>query len=391
MSGRDIAEAVGMASRALAAPARSDRLTRLRRAFARAKTASPLVLDAHPAPPTITTAYDAALGTFFDYAPGSSVFDFLGGNPVSNFPGYIAQIGTTLTWTKVEFWCDAPKLQIRGAQGKAMIAVDGRYLSKSGTSTAAAGGEQQFVLDWSGVRKPRHYRLKLNGAQSFRRVGMDGESRVWKPGASDGIRVFFEGDSYMQGTGASYGGISLGEQASDLLGVRDNWVSGIGGSGWLNPGSGVTLRSRIANVTAADPDLLVIPAGTNDELSTPSAITAEVTAYLAAFRAALPNTPAVILGPWPKATGPSATLIAIEGAIQAAVTAFADPLIKFASVSADSGSAWIYGTGFNGSGSGNAKLYIGSDGVHPNDAGHEYLGARIAAAVDAAVRTMSAT
>jgi lysophospholipase L1-like esterase len=48
---------------------------------------------------------------------------------------------------------------------------------------------------------------------------------------------------------------------------------------------------------------------------------------------------------------------------------------------------WMTGTGDTGTptGTGNADIFIGTDGAHPSVAGQDYLGARIASAIAAAM------
>jgi hypothetical protein len=83
---------------------------------------------------------------------------------------------------------------------------------------------------------------------------------------------------------------------------------------------------------------------------------------------------------------------AAETAIQAAVTEFNDPYTAFIPCTNDTAGPWLFGTGNTVSpiGDGNADLYIGSDGSHPNDAGHSYLGRMCALGIRRAARTMLA-
>lgn len=379
-------------------------LLKLRRAIAKADLTNSVDGAVASTLPTVTNTYDASLSNFFLLdsleTGGIKYFNLLGGRPkdAGTVSGAIhgwyvedsSYNGTTYSSPAVlEFISDAPKLQIRGAQGTWRIEVNGQSISKTGNATAASGGEQQIVLDWSSVRAVRTYRIHISGAAFISRVGVGANSRIWAPSTDDYVRVGWVGDSYTQGTGASYGDNNYADVASALLGFKDSWHSAFGGTGYLNAGSYVTFRGHIADIIAANPDIIVVAGGTNDA-NAGATLQAEVLLYLQTLRASLPNTPIVVLGPWPKATGPNATILGVEASISAAVTQFADPLCKFAPVAADAAGAWISGTGYQGAtnASGNSDYYIWTDGTHPNDAGHDYLGRATAQAIRNAINSI---
>ncbi|WP_407122754.1 SGNH/GDSL hydrolase family protein [Bradyrhizobium sp. STM 3561] len=378
------------------------KLEKLKRAIAKARISNPVDAAVAGTLPTITTAFDATLATFFQ--PQDSVagtvpaFNLLGGNALdfglvaTGVHGY--QVSATQSNTGavsnqlvLEFDSDAPKIMVRGAQGTWRVEVNGQFLSKTGNATAAGGGEQQLVLDWSGVRSLRSYRFHPVSGGWFSRVGVDALSRVSRP-RKERVRAVFAGDSYTSGTGATYGDSDWASIAAYLLGIDDPWHSALTGTGFLNPGTTWTARSHVSDITGASPDLVVIAYGTND--TGLSGIQAEVLLYLQTIRASLANVPIVVLGPWPKATGPSAAILTVESAVSAAVTQFNDPLCAFVPVSADTVGSWVFGTGFVGAtnGSGNSDVYIDTDGIHPSNAGHEFLGRRAAAGIATALMAM---
>lgn len=376
------------ASRAFSSSA-SARLQKLRRVAADARFKNFVDTPVAATQPTVTTTYDSTLSTFFTYAANPTAFNFYGGPATSLYGGYTAQanqVGGGYNSATLEFCTDAPKLQMRTIQGCSMLVVDEQPISASGVATAAGGGEQQIVLDWGGVRKVRTYRALLKPDQPFLRVGVDSLSRIWAPSNDDVVRLAIDGDSYMAGSGlTSAVPLTMANIAAEMLGIKDVWNGAVGGTGWLNAGAAQTIRGRISNLISAAPDEVWVAAGTNDS---PSGIQTEVQTYLTQLRAGLPNVPIILFGPWPKATGPSQTILDVEAAILAAVTAQNDPMVKFVPVASDDRGSWLFGTGSNGSGSGNAALYLGSDGVHPNNNGHLYLGRRIAAAVSTALRAL---
>lgn len=365
---------------------------RLQARMAAARRVNPWDNAVIAVPPAVTTTYDASLSTFFTYAANPNCFNFYGGLPTIAYFGtdYAALpiAGTTnYGLTVIEFMTDAPKLQFRCSQGTHLVEIDGAILTKAGTATAVGGGEQQLVFDWTAVRKTRRYRIALAGGSSFVRVGVDSLSRVWAPRAGKRIRATITGDSITSGTGASNIHQGYASVLSMLMGWDDLWLDAESGTGWLAAGSGTTARTRISNVISAAPDIWIGALGKNDSSA---GIQAEVAVYLAQLRASLPTTKMVVLGSFPGSTGPSATVLAVEAAISAAVSAFADPYCSFVPVSTDPQGAWIFGTGKVGTtnGSGNSDVYTSADGTHPPDAGHDYLGRYAAEKVGSALAAM---
>jgi lysophospholipase L1-like esterase len=167
----------------------------------------------------------------------------------------------------------------------------------------------------------------------------------------------------------------------DYLGMRNTWNGGVPGTGYLaTDGTSLTIRQRIRDMVDCAPDLLLITAGYNDVSLGLVALQAEVTTTLRTLRTqpTLSQIP-VILCPFGGShssglSGPA------ETAIRAGSAALNDPNIYFISTVNSPNGAWMTGTGNTGAptGSGNCDIYIGPDGVHPNDAGHVYLAGRLA-------------
>lgn len=387
-------------------------LAKVNRAIIKAQTWNSLDSPILAAPPDILTANDGSLGTTFwvEDLPNLGVlyFNLLGGNYFDNGTisgarhaysisavssgGIAMQTGNGI----LEFCSDAPRLEVRMAQQSASrveVAVGlgnsaPQYITKTATATAVGGGEQQIVFDWKGVREERLYRV--HSSNWFSRITMDANSRIWAPAQDNYIKAVFVGDSYVGGTGATYVDGDYVAIASYLCGFQNPWQSGIGGTGYVNPGAATPFISHISDVINANPDIVVIAGGTNDTGSSAATVQAAVLLYIQTLRAGLPTVPIVVLGVWPKSTGPSAAVLTTEGAVSAAVTQFNDPLCVFEPIATDPTGSWIFGTGNTGApaGNGNADLYIGSDGTHPNDAGYDFLGRRSAVAVQSAIRTM---
>jgi lysophospholipase L1-like esterase len=173
----------------------------------------------------------------------------------------------------------------------------------------------------------------------------------------------------------------------DLLGFKDVWNGGVGGSGFIANTSGTqtTFRQRLSDMVIAAPDIVLICGGLNDvgTPTTPGQLSTEVTTYLNAIRATpvLASVPIVMM--LDANSTPLAATQPMETAMASAMAAFRDPAMYFIPNVTDPNGPCFTGTGYTGApnGSGNSDIYIGSDAIHPNDAGHAYMAGWIADAM----------
>lgn len=312
----------------------------------------------------------------------------------------------TSTTMSVSFYTDATSIQItpagNAALGKVYLAIyiNGVPLTVGYAQPIAAGSGStniQLVFPNPGTNL---IRVECINGTGFLYVTTIGKlSKVWRSSVPDSVRVAFVGTSYLSGSTwhpVSHN-LGIGEQAANLLGVTDSFVSNVGaGAGYINAGSYGNYLSNIAYVTAYNPEVVVITGGgINDSSGSPSQATeqAAVLAYLKAMRVALPNAVIVVVGSESGANGPSTIIFTMEAAVAAAVASFNDPYTFYVTQSGVSAEqAWISGTGNSVStnGMGNSDLYISTDNVHPVQAGVNYLAAREANAVRAAANALGA-
>lgn len=198
-------------------------------------------------------------------------------------------------------------------------------------------------------------------------------------------KVVVLGDSFVFGTGATNQFTSFASQ----MGVNLGWDlrnCGEGGTGWLSPGDityQMTIPERItADVIPQNPDLILIGGGTNDTTTanaayTAAALQAAVTAGLNTLRAALPNTPVVVLSAW--VPGNTSSSAAARSAAGAAVLAGAAAVPSVISIDTTN---WVTGSGTVGApaGNGSADILVSADGIHPTQFGHDHLATRIPSA-----------
>ena len=296
-----------------------------------------------------------------------------GGNLGSN-------VGKQSYATVVEFMTDAKIIDFPMFYGQVpRILVNDQYLSKSLPTNGGAGNPTYMHLDLtSSSAKPGNNRIRLeinNGAQ-FYGFNIGAAFSAWQPPQDDIVRGAFFVDSIGVGVGTA-GSLYLNafsQIAAKRLGWRSCQQIGIGGTGYQAPSTYWKFIDHISDLSLASIDILVVAGGVNDGSSGEQAA---VLAFLQAARALLPNVPIVVLGSFGGSTGPSATVLAVEAAISAAVTQLADPDCFFQPVSTAT-SPWLN--------TANAAGYINGT-PHPNDAGHDHYGYRTAIAVRTALQS----
>jgi lysophospholipase L1-like esterase len=147
------------------------------------------------------------------------------------------------------------------------------------------------------------------------------------------LRMVVVGDSFTEPTVVDSGGVwtwGWAQYLGAMLGV-DAWSCGAGGTGYLNPGSKVKYRDRLADYVTPAPDIIVWAGGINDYAGyTAAAIGTEAAACFAAVKAALPNCQQIVTSPfYPRgnATFPL-TLLPARDAIKAAAVAAGLPYVE---------------------------------------------------------------
>lgn len=189
----------------------------------------------------------------------------------------------------------------------------------------------------------------------------------------------FLGDSVTNGSGANSGATFYGA----AMGARLGWTvtpKGVSSCGYIHGGANNYASRVAADVIALAPDVVVVQGSVNDSDSSGAAIQAAATALYATIRAGLPNALIYVVGLWLWATDSTAAYIAGTAAMAAACATagikYIDPYTL----------GWVTGTGHAGpspalAGNGNADVYVYDTVPHPTQAGHDYLGTRLAFAI----------
>ena len=144
--------------------------------------------------------------------------------------------------------------------------------------------------------------------------------------------VAFLGDDYTTGTGASAKAERFTTLVCKRLGVTEQNF-GADGAGYASPSAAGAYLSRVAQVVAAKPDVVVVSGGRNDVLDNADTVAAHATALFTTLHAELPNAVLVAVAPFWGDSAPQAALARIADSIRRAVEAaggtyldIADPL-----------------------------------------------------------------
>jgi lysophospholipase L1-like esterase len=366
------------------------------RSAAVARTNNPRVNPIMTTPPTITASGTPTAGlsnVWINTGAKAAAFNYLGGQPLldgalfTQLNSVTVSGGYTPFLGRFEIVADAVKvmftvLNVAGS-ATARFIVNGQYVSLTPTTPAGGGGYITLDFTAAGGRAVRTITMEGNASLHFQAVTVGPTETVTRP-AGVPQRMFVVGDSWVAAGGASSVYTAFPQVMADLLGIRDIWNGGVGGTGYLATASGAqgNYRQRLSDMITAAPDIVVIEDASNDLAFTPAAVQAEVTAYLSAIlqQPVLAGIPIVVTG----VNGgniATATTAPYETAIANAVAAINDPLVYFIPNISNPAGPYMTGTGNTAApnGTGNCDLYISSDNTHPNDAGHAYLARCLAA------------
>jgi lysophospholipase L1-like esterase len=181
-----------------------------------------------------------------------------------------------------------------------------------------------------------------------------------------GETVAFYGDSYTLGTGAS----DDGKRWSTIVSEARNWREinpSVNGLGFINNRSTFGAGDLPSMVIDADPDIVFVTMGLNDNFSYDRAaerIRTQITDDFTRLADALPNARFIVVEPFWYTDERPASVGVISGWVRDAADAIDAEYIPGAS-------HWIEGH----------PEWMASDGLHPNDAGYAAMAERMDAAL----------
>ncbi|MEU3903302.1 GDSL-type esterase/lipase family protein [Streptomyces goshikiensis] len=383
----------------------------------------PVLVDslyAGSAPSISTTQTGTPTSGYIKYAPagvtlsGSDVtgpFTYLGAGgvqvgtgapdstyvlPTSRYPNTRSNLSSSQAIWTVEFGTDAQTFQLRfnyQTAGMYRLSIDGRKVTDlmQAVGGTTAGSTHLMTVDL-GSAAPRVIRFDFYTVP-FGGVFLPPGATMWST-VPNGGRFMAFGDSLSDGSAINTGGGAgtWAHRTGRLLGSNDVWDEARGGTGYITAGSYATLANRVAvDVVAWNPSRLVIWAGYNDNGGSQPTISSAAASLYSTIRTGLPSCEVYVIGCWSPTGSPGASITNTDATLRAAAATAGYPFISpiTGAIYDSTGAlvathgAWITGTGRVGAttGTGNADIYIGTDAVHPTDAGHVYLARRIAAAI----------
>jgi hypothetical protein len=267
------------------------------------------------------------------------------------------------------------------------VFVDGRPATAAPvTSSAASGGSLFYERITFATVDYRRIRVYLYLAD-FGGIDLKPTQSI-NPTAKVGPKFAIYGDSYVEATGATNNLLGMSVTIARLLGV-EMFIAGQGGTGYVATGGGgskapYTDSARIAKLTAAAPDYIIVFGSSNDDATSSATVGTAATSVYSQLLAGLPLAKLIVVGPPSLGNSPAAGRLANRTAIQTAALVasnglgFVDPLSDAASA------LWVFGTGSSTAPAGNGNADYFNNGAvagHLTQAGHDYYARRIAVGI----------
>lgn len=330
-------------------------------------------------PPTITSSTNisllSGLSTVSSWTPESSslIRCFGGASDVQSYRRINSANSTGSTYIRTVPWraeaqIDAAKVgvQLLGRTSQYRFLVDDVYVKLTPETPPATSGITYYLLDFTsaGGKASRKIAVEAINDLGFYSFYTDPADTISRTPDTNLIRAIFAGDSFLDGsTGASLVNDGVGLVLPDLLGIRDAWISGVTGTGYVNDVSGTknTLPARITDVTRADADVVFLLMGINDIGWNTTTLTNNVNSCIASIRAAKPTALIILVGPYDRLApdAPVNGFTACRDAIKAT----------------ENRANGIYFIDMEG------VAYTKADVLHPDSAGHATLAKYIASQI----------
>lgn len=235
------------------------------------------------------------------------------------------------------------------------LIVDDEYVALP--DIPSAGGYVRTLIDFGSVVTDKHISIEHQGGGQMGIIEILTENTATVtaiPAYADQLVIF--GDSYTEGNGATVQRNSLSHKTAAQLGYSDHYISGSGGTGFVQANPDVRINGFdrwTADVVDVAPDLVISLMGSNDiNDGNDATIQATLATKLDELIAARPSCLIHVFNP-PNASAPSLPTgyAGLSSAIQAACAG--KPRVWFHDISDVAFTKW--------------------DGVHPDVAGHTTL------------------
>ena len=308
-----------------------------------------------------------------------------------------------ITNSYFELNTDSAKLQFATDQyssgnGFTRVIVDGvevsptTFICPAATKSGIGNGNLYTLISLTGPKKVRN--IKVFGITPIRDIRIQANASLYYV-PDQPLRIMWMGDSIGAGSaeGPSRPQMPWPTILANKLGVKDVANISIGGTGFGGSGSNYNYLQRLTEQTNANYpansvqfsnstsafDIFVIQVSGNDASTV--GLQAQMLATFQATRTLQPNALIIVHGVYPGTTsgGYTAQADTNDALAQAAFAQWNDPnSLYILTRSTAPGGAWITGTGYCKVGftsaTGNSSFLVGTDGLHPLDAGINFLG-----------------
>ena len=308
-----------------------------------------------------------------------------GGDPTYWSPLHLYYNGTGQTITE-NAWAmafryvgQAFEFIVRGNGGKYRVAANGLFASDLGQTIPGDGGPHRVLVDFGSVGT-WDVVVQFSGEAFVSGVSIGPSDTLAAYGLSIGPRVCVVGDSFTAGTGAGSNITTWHMRMAEALGWWNVAASAEGGTGYAKPtaGNAYCYIDRVAkDIAAFPPDIVIVTGGVNDAVSGyASSVGAAALALYSTLKGIAPRV--VALTPFQPTVTAGWGLAPVRLAIQNAAASTGIQCIDVMGPA-----PWVTGTGYvaHENGTGSSDAYTSSDGTHPSQAGHDYLGQRLAWAI----------
>ena len=253
--------------------------------------------------------------------------------------------------------------------------VDGRPISRSpykATTNTSANSKSYFRMVFPDTKR-RTIRVYMGGAD-FGGLQVATGKTATATTAAEPYRLAVVGDSWTANAGTATWPNTFSAVLGRMLGA-ETFLCGRGGTGYVATSTPFGHTTRLANLTTANPSLIIVEGSINDNASY-ATVGAAATAYYNSVATNLPSAKLIVVGPQPVPAdyATSTNLLANRDAVKAAALAapnvlgFIDPIEG----------AWLSGTGKinTPTGSGNRDYYVHTDQLHLTRSGGHYWASR---------------